>query len=679
MAETEDIKDASVAPREAAGGPGGGAPGGPTAGTAVAAPVGAANAARPAQDTAPRIGVFICSCGEELSRAMDLSAIQADCRALEGVVFAGVEPYPCSRPGLVGMREVIEANRLNRVVVAGCTPRLHGKVFADACEKAGLNRWLVEFANIREHCARVHSDKAPATEKAKDLVRGAVTKVRHAKPLVRIGVNPLNSVLVIGAGISGLTVAAKLVQSGHEVTLIEKSGEPGGNLNRMANVHPFARSGRDVVKKAIAAVEGKVEIMKNTTLTSLRGGPGRYAVTLGPTGSAAGGGTAPSREGGGAEGGKSDASGAADTRPVGKVAAAGDGERSFGAIVVATGGEWVTIKELLVALQKATPAGCAAEDAYLHAAAEFYAKLPAFTGRVLTQAGLETELAAGSLKSVRRALFLNVAPGARPETRLNSLVALKNSVALRQASPETEVTLVFNRIPSEYERDFRRAKEHGVRFVWTKDVDAPDFTLTGVRVTAAAETGGPPADRGGDAGAGAPAHVLNLEADIVVVPTMSVPSAETRALAKLLRIPVDSSGFFVEPHVKLRPGDFAERALFVVGACHAPATVFECLAQAGDAAARASKFLTRTAGRAPFVSHIDERVCRGCGRCAEACEWDAIEMTTLENGLKLAKVDEAACTGCGVCATVCICGAPALAPVRREQVRAMVGAMFDGR
>jgi heterodisulfide reductase subunit A len=356
----------------------------------------------------------------------------------------------------------------------------------------------------------------------------------------------------------------------------------------------------------------------------------------------------------------------------GKDSTSGGAVRSFGAIVVAAGGDWVRIKDVLSAIQKYDPTACPAHGDYLRAAAEFYGKLPAFTGRVLTQAELEAELAAGTLKSVRSALFVNLSPGSQSNTRLNSLVALKNAISLRHSSPETDVTFVFDRIPSEYERDFRRARDHGVKFVRQDGVEPPDFTLKGLRV----KTVSPSA--GGAAPSGSP-DAVNLEADLVVTPTLSTPSAETVALAGVLRIPMDSNGLLVEPHVKLRPGDFAQRAIFVIGACHGPVTVFECLAQAGDAAARATEFLHGEIIRAPFVSDIDERVCRGCGRCAEACEWDAIEMTALENGLKLAVVDESMCTGCGVCAMVCICGAPVLAPVRREQVGATIEAMLQGR
>jgi heterodisulfide reductase subunit A len=619
------------------------------------------------QEMAPRVGVFICSCGEELSKLLELSAVEADCRKVPGVVFAGIEPYPCSRPGLAAMREVIKENSLDRAVIAGCTPRLHGRLFADACEKAGLNRWLVGFANIREHCGRVHNDKVKATEKAKDLVRAAVSTVSRARPLESIKITPFNSVLVIGGGISGLTVAANLAHLGHEVTLLEKGDTLGGNLAKVSNVYPLARSGNDLVKSAVAAVEGKVEILTRTTLSTLWGGPGQFFVTLGPggaTGGAGGSGDSGSAGGGSSRATQAGASAARSVKAGGGARSglqARAGERAFGAIVVATGGDWVSTREILVALQEAGPTGCDAEDEYLRGSINFYCKLPAFTGRVLTQAELESELEKNALKSVRSVMFVNFSRGVPSHTRVNTLVGLKNAIVLKQANPATEVTFIFDRIPSEYERDFLRARDHGVKFFRNEGAEAPDFTLNGLRLKGA-HAGG--AER-------------VVQADLVVIPTIAVPSAETRRLAGVLRIPMDSGGLFIEPHIKLRPGDFAERGIFVIGASHGPVTVFECVAQASEAAARASRFLHTEVVRAPFESLIDRRVCRGCSRCANACEWDAIEMVTLENGLKLAVVDEGMCTGCGVCAMVCICGAPTLAPVHRGDVRAMVGAMFD--
>lgn len=588
---------------------------------------------------------------------IDLPELEAGCRKIPGVVFVGVEPYPCSRPGLAAVKEVIREARLERAVVAGCSPRLHGRLFAGACEEAGLNRWFVDVANIREHCSRVHTDKAGATSKAMDLVRGSVSKVCRGVPHETVKFKPVDTVLVVGGGVSGLTAAEELVRAGHKVTLIEKTAKLGGSLARVNNVYPHNVSGKEIVENAISKIAGKVEILRNTVVSSLAGGPGQYQVTL-------------------SSGDGSSSAGAVTN------------EASFGAVVVATGAGWMSTRDLMGAVAHSElPAACPSTSELMPALKTLFERLPTYLGRVLTQAELEEEIENGGVKSLKRAVFLNVVPGREAGGRLHSLIALKNAITLAHARPGIELNFVFDQIPREHERDFRRARDHGVRFFKCAHKQALGFTEYGLRVAIAGE--GPLSsasshgtvepkqrrrssvtqDSGSDA---SPAETVELKAELIVVPTLVMPPRENIELAQVLRIPVDSDGFMVEPHVKLRPGDFAERAVYAVGMCHSPVTLFESLAQAAGAAARVSRFLQCEAERAPFVSSIDEKVCRGCSRCAEACEWNAIDMSDIEIGLKLARVDPTRCTGCGVCATVCICGAPSLAPVSGEQVRVLV-------
>ncbi|UCF78284.1 MAG: CoB--CoM heterodisulfide reductase iron-sulfur subunit A family protein [Candidatus Eiseniibacteriota bacterium] len=549
--------------------------------------------------TLPRIGVFLCHCGSEIRDSLDLSVIERHVRKLPGVAFVRAAPYPCSRPGIAEMLGTIKKHGLERILVAGCTPRLHGKLFADACESAGVNRWLVEIVNIREHCSRVHKNRREATGKAKALVQAGLNRLHVAETKETVRVTPLNSVLVVGGGLSGISAAAELAGLNHEVTLIEKAGTLGGMLTRILRPHPHVRTGKEILQEKLFRIEGKVDVLTQTTLASLKGGPGQYRATL-------------------SSNGKSD-------------------ERNFGAVIVATGAQCPGVDELP------------------------WRKAPAFGGRLLPQMELEAEEPEKALESVGSIIFLNVLPRGLggSVTRLSSLVALKNAVLLRERKPALELTFVFEQVPRDLEREFRRARESGVKFARHADGKPPEFTKTGLRLR----------DEGGK-------HI-ELKTDAVVLPAVLVPSEKAGELSEILRIPVDEKGFFVEPHVKLRPEEFIERGVFIAGSCHSPASILECTAQAMAAASRASRFLSGESFKAPLVSRIDENVCRGCGRCAEECRWDAIEMESAAAELKLARVDETLCSGCGVCSTVCICGAPTLAPVALRQIRDAVKAAVD--
>jgi heterodisulfide reductase subunit A len=578
----------------------------------------------------PRIGVVLCYCGNEIREALDFVQIEEYVRALPGVVYFKADAYPCSRPGIANLIKAIRKNQLERIVIAGCTPRLHGNLVAEACESAGLNRWFVDVANVREHCSRVHRDKAGATEKARALISASVRKVGLAKPYEAVRVSPKNSILVIGGGVSGSTAAAELEELNHEVTLIEKKDTLGGMLLQLAKPYPYSRTGREIIEEEISRIDGKVKILKRTELVSLRGGPGQYVAKLSTDG-------------------KTD-------------------EQEFGAVVVATGAECVGLKELF----EAPPLN----------------RISGFGGRILTQIDLETELWNERLKSAHSVLFVDIAAPqlSHSSSRVYSLVALKNAATLKKTNPELEIWFIFKEVPTDLEREFRRAKHAGVKFARVGDEKSLNFFKNGLRIKnglgigAHAAYGGPVGadkDIGGGVSASpesvlSPDNTLEIAADVIVLPTFLRPPNGSSKLGELLRIPVDMHGFFIEPHIKLRPGDFVEKGIFVAGSCHSPATILESIAQAIAAASRASRFVSGEIVRAPLVSKIDRKVCRGCSRCAQACRWDAIEMVTLENSLKLALVDETLCTGCGVCSTVCINGAPSLAPVSQDQIRAML-------
>ena len=168
---------------------------------------------KPTQD-APRVGVYICQCGTNIAGVVDVQAVVHFAASLPGVIIARQYSYMCSDPGQALIKDDILGESLNRVVVASCTPIMYESTFRKACAEAGLNPFLFQMANIREHCAWVSIDPAAATEKAEALVAAAVQRVAWHKPLEmrRVAVKP--SALVVGGGIAGIEAALRLADSG---------------------------------------------------------------------------------------------------------------------------------------------------------------------------------------------------------------------------------------------------------------------------------------------------------------------------------------------------------------------------------------------------------------------------------------------------------------------------------
>ena len=185
-----------------------------------------------------RIGVFICHCGENIARTVDVAAVAAAIKDHPGVAFATDYKYMCSDPGQTMVKEAIEEHRLTGVVIAACSPHMHEKTFRRACAQAGLNQYMCEMANIREHCSWIHEDRADATAKAIDIARTIVEKVKHNKPLESIRIPVTKRALVIGGGIAGIQAALDIADGGHQVVLIEKEASIGGHMSQLSETFP---------------------------------------------------------------------------------------------------------------------------------------------------------------------------------------------------------------------------------------------------------------------------------------------------------------------------------------------------------------------------------------------------------------------------------------------------------
>ena len=231
-----------------------------------------------------RVGVFVCHCGSNIGGVVDVPAVAAYGRTLPHVAYAGTNLYSCSEEGLSSLKQSIRDHDLNRVVVASCTPRTHETLFRNACEEAGVNRYLFEFVNIREHCSWIHSKaQEAATEKAKRLVRMGVAKACLLEPQTEAESPVIPAALVLGGGLAGLTAALNLARQGFQIHLVEKEARLGGRLLAIDRLSPTDTDPALVIDRLIRAVDEhpRVTVHLGATVLDVGGYIGNFRALVG--------------------------------------------------------------------------------------------------------------------------------------------------------------------------------------------------------------------------------------------------------------------------------------------------------------------------------------------------------------------------------------------------------------
>lgn len=547
-----------------------------------------------------RIGVFVCHCGHNIAATVNVEEVVEFAKTLPDVVAAEHNLYSCSEEGLGSIKKSIEKNKLDRVVVAACTPRTHEPLFRKTVELAGINKYLFEFVNIREHVSWIHAkEPQSATEKAKMLVAMGVAKAALLEPQKEGESSVIPTAVVIGGGLAGLTAAASLVAQNIDTHLIEREARLGGNLADIEIVAPELRKSKELLDEMIKELKAspKAHLHLSSKVTEVKGFVGNFEVT---------------------------------TDKAEKIPA--------GAIIVATGAkEWIP------------------KDEY------GYGTVPG----VITQMDLEKRLAKG--EKPKQVVFIQCVgsrqPGREYCSRVCCNTSLKNALRILDASPDATVSILHRDIMSygtASEHMYRRASERGVRFM-RYGLDRPakvSRTQRGAAVNVFDET----LDED-----------IDFDADLVVLATPMVAQNDSREVGKLLKVPLDKFGFFLEAHVKLKPVEFATDGVFVCGAARWPSSVGESMSQGMAAAAKAAIPIRR--GKVvieAITAQSDPDKCAACGNCVMACPYEAIEIVESE-GKRYAKVNEAQCKGCGACVAAC----PNDAMQQRGFTTRQLGAMID--
>ncbi len=564
------------------------------------------------QQEEPRVGVFVCHCGINIGGVVNVPGVVKYAQTLPNVAYAEGNIYTCSAEGIDSIKKAIRERKLNRVVVASCTPRTHEPLFRGACVDAGINPYLFELANIREHCSWVHMrEPQKATEKAKDIVRMAVARASFLMPQEESEIPVETTALVVGGGISGITAALCLANQGFKVYLVEKEPELGGMLRKIYKLYPTDEEASKVLAASIDTVTDhkNITVLTSANVKNVGGYIGNFEVTTVKNGV--------------------------------------ENKVRAGTVIVATGAV------------EYRPIGMYGYDQY---------------DRVLTQVDLEQVLKSGKaamdkyFKPQKVAMIQCV--GARQEkpprtycSRLCCMVAVKNAMILREWYPDSEVYILYQDMQTygkDYEAHHRKAREAGIKFInYTKE-NPPEISrlpddrlkLTVYHALLGQKT--------------------EVNCDLVVLSTPLVQQNSAKELSKMLKVPLGQDEFFLEAHVKLRPVDFATDGIYVCGTAHGPKDIGESISQAYAVSSRAGGPMANRKVRTEAITAVvNPERCIGCRMCEDLCPFGAHRV---EDGKST--VIEALCKGCGVCAAACLRRAISMRHFTDDQIMAEIKTAF---
>ena len=567
----------------------------------------------------PRIGVFICHCGKNIAGFLDVEKVTQETKQLPNVEYAEHVMFACSQDSCKKIRELVKEKNLNRIIVAACSPRTHGGLFQDTLLEAGLNKYLFEMANIRNHCSWVHSENwDQATQKAIDLVKASVAKVRLLEPLNEEEFSILPSVLVIGGGVSGMKAALALSDMNVNSYLIEKEKNLGGRLRHLHTMFPSDIPANEIIDPLIAQIKKSkyITIMTETELVDITGFIGNYEGVI---------------------------------KQKGKKK-----HLKFGTIIVATGFREIDLK------------------------GQYHYKQ---NDNILSQTELEEKIKKGTLKKKPRNVVIINCAGAMDEERpyccrIGCGVSIKNAKLISQKYPGVKIYLlyrdmrVFGKEEEEYYSDV--LKNHHVTVIRYPGEKKPQVILDKKN-----PTDGPMTVKVYDDILN---EEMTLPTDLVVLTVNTEGEVLTESLKNMLKIPADAAGFFLEAHAKIRPLDFATDGIYLCGAAHYPKNLVDSIAQAEGAASRAAIPIMQEKMKGEGqVAEVNEDLCSGCKTCEKLCAYSAIEIKPRQNDPKhfVATVNRALCKGCGSCAGACPSGAIEQKGFKSKQIQVMLEALLE--
>ena len=662
-----------------------------------------------------RIGVFVCHCGTNIAGTVDVKKVAEELGKVDGVVFSTNYTYMCSSAGQQMIEEHIKNDKLTGVVLCSCSPRMHEKTFRACAQRAGLNAYKVEVANIREQCSWVLKNPEEATEKAIALGKAAIAKTILDTPLVE-GETPVTKrALVIGGGIAGITAALDIADAGFPVDIVEKKTTVGGKMAMLDKTFPTLDCASCIVTPKMTEVSQNpnIRILSYSEVCGVKGYIGNFQIDIKRhpryvdetkcTGCGACIEACPNKkvpnefnlnlntrkainipfaqavpkvasidEGyclhmKGLKNGKDNVCGFCE-----KACAAGAINfnqkeeiitEKYGAIIVATGYNPIDLKKFDEYAYSQSP------DVVSSLEFERLCNASGPTnGHLLRPSDGKEPKNIVFVQCVGSRCSADSSKGHEYCSKVCCMYTAKHAILTRDHYPDTNcyVFYIDVRTPGKnFDEFYRRAVEqYGVHYIkgqvgkvtplsdGTLDVQGSDLILN---------------------------RQVHIKADMVVLAASIEADKSARPLATMLTTSMDNNDFFLEAHAKLRPVESPTAGIFLAGCCQGPKDIPETVAQSSGAAAKAICLLVKDKLKNnPCTAHPNENACNGCGQCANVCPYGAISYidkdfrgpnrTTITR--HVSQVNTAMCQGCGACTVACPSGAMDLNGFSNKQILA---------
>ncbi len=645
----------------------------------------------------PRIGVYVCHCGLNIAGSVNCDEVAKFAAPLPHVVIAKDQRYTCSDQGQEMIKSDIKEHKLNRVVVASCSPRLHEYTFRRTCQEAGLNKYLLEMANIREQCSWVHLyEKESATEKAKDLVKIAVAKAALLEPEEEIEVPIIQKALIIGGGVAGIQAALDLAETGYKVYLVEREPSIGGRMAQIDKTFPTMDCSICILAPKMSDVgrHKNIELLTNSEVLEVNGYVGNFRVKV-----------------------------FSKPRFVIEELCNGCGEcakvcpievpNEFDANLIPRKAIYIPFPQAVPFIYKIDADHCIrcykCIEVCQPSAIDFAQEPREFeldVGTIIVATGADV-CDPSLLTNYGYIKFPNVTTSLEFERLINAggpsggrlirpsdlqvpnsvafiqcigsrsnksghlycsavccMNTIKDSLLIKEHWPDTKIYVFYvdmRAYGKGFEDLYKRARKEGVLFIRglpaeiVEDRKTRNLRLRGENTLSR--------------------ELYNIDVGMVILSIGIEPRRDNDVIQRLLHLPKTSDGFFMEAHPKLRPVDTPTGGIFIAGCVESPKDIKDSVTQASAAAARAGILMARgKVSVEALTPRVIEEKCRVCGLCTKVCPYNSI-ITNQE--LKRTTVIEAACAGCGTCGAECPFDALIMRHFTDEQMFAQIDAATE--